>query len=81
MVVSHGGYHTGIAGLEPEKAVLETANVQCPRGGRDGASQASLRVPPSPIYQCMALQHPREALEGKSTRKLGWAGRKAHRRK
>lgn len=30
--------------------------------------------PPSPIQQCMALQHPLEALKGKSTRRMCWVG-------
>ena len=65
--ISHGGYHTGTAGLKPEKPSLQTTNVQCP-------GVVPPRHPPSPIHQRTALQHPLEALKGKSTRRMCWVG-------
>lgn len=65
--ISHGGYHTGTAGLKPEKPSLETTNVQCP-------GVVHLPHPPSPIHQHVALQHPLEAPKGKNMRRMCWAG-------
>lgn len=67
--ISHGGYHTGTAGLKPE-ALFGNNKCSVPWGG------TSSPIPHLSISN-VALQHPLEALNGKSTGGCAGQGRKA----
>lgn len=72
--ISHGGYHTGTAGLKPEKPSLATTNVQCPGVVHPPPSPIShppMRGTPTPPWGSEWKEHEEDALGRGGRHRLG----------